>query len=210
VKSTALNTSFLAALSLASLAGLSGCRGEPSGDPPIHLQRNMMYQERYNPQSYSEFFGDHRTMRTPVEGTVAQEAFEDSDEVATGRLADNSGYVLTIPQPVVERFGDTAKMLERGQQRYNIYCAPCHDKTGGGKGTVAMVQNGFPALPVFATQKYRAMPDGQVYATITNGVRNMPSYAAQVPVNDRWAIVSYVRALQLAQVSQASQPEPKK
>ena len=90
-------------------------------------------------------------------------------------------------------------MLNRGQDRYNIYCRPCHDGTGSGKGTVIERANFQPAPPTFHQDRIRQMPDGQLFATITHGARVMPPYAARIPVVDRWAIVSYVRALQLSQ-----------
>ncbi len=184
-----------------------GCRGEVSEDPPILPIRNMYDQERLNPQSYTEFFADKRTMRNPVAGTQSREFYEPSEEIATGWRDDNLGYVMTLPVAVVQRTGGMMTMLGRGQERYGIYCGPCHDATGGGKGMVAKAPNGFPPLPSFHDARLRQMPDGQVFATISNGVRNMPAYSAQIPVSDRWAIVAYVRALQL---SQASFTEPNK
>lgn len=195
--------------------GLTGCREDMSPDPPVQIQRNMMHQERYNSQSYSEYFDDHRTMRTPVEGTMSQEQWDRArgdEELISGRLADNSGFVMTVPPSAIALSGDYAKALARGQERFNIYCAPCHSRTGDGKGMVARVQNGFAKVTSLHDKTVREMPDGQLYATITNGVRVMPSYAAQIPLADRWAIVAYVRALELSQVSQAdpSHVEPKK
>jgi hypothetical protein len=209
-------------LSAALLASaVAGCRGQTSSDPPIALERNMYDTERYNPEQYSTFFGDHRTMRTPVEGTIARDRYEDDPEIATGLLPDNSGYVLTIPPAMVQREGGMEKMLARGQERFNIYCAPCHGRTGDGKGMVVCKRDkpsdpcesrGFPPLPSYEEARLRQMPDGQLYATITHGVRTMPAYGPQIPIKDRWAIVSYVRALQLSQLAEAkpSQPEPKK
>jgi Cytochrome C oxidase, cbb3-type, subunit III len=198
----------LALLAVALLIGaLSGCRGEQSEDPPLLPIRNMYDQEKYNPESFSSFFPDHRTMRTPVEGTMSQEEYEASREVATGLRDDGAGYVLQIPPSEVARWGGMTQMLDRGQKRFNIYCVPCHDETGSGKGMVARFQPGFPPLPSYNDPRIRQMPDGQLFATISNGVRNMPSYAAQIPIKDRWAIVSYVRALQLSMVSKA---EPQK
>ncbi len=206
-----------AALAVGSLAG---CREQSSEDPPVLLERNMYDQERYNPESYSQFFTDHRTMRTPVEGTVARDRYEDDPEIATGLLADKSGYVLAVPQTFVQRSGGMEKLLARGQERFNIYCAPCHGATGDGKGMVVCKRDkvtdpcqsrGFAPLPTYADPRLRQMPDGQLFATISHGVRTMPAYGPQVPVADRWAIVSYVRALQLSQMAQATpQPEPKK
>ena len=194
---------------------LSGCREDMSPDPPVSLERNMMHQERYNPQSYSEYFADHRTMRTPVAGTMSREqwdGYKGDEELLTGRIADGSGFVMTVPPSAMDLHGDYAKALTRGQERFNIYCAPCHSRTGDGKGMVARVQNGFAKVTSLHDKAVREMPDGQLYATITNGVRMMPSYAAQIPVADRWAIVAYVRALEISQVSQMgpSQMEPNK
>jgi mono/diheme cytochrome c family protein len=208
------------ALAAGALASLSGCRGQTSDESPVLLERNMFDQERYNPESYSQFFPDHRTMRTPVEGTVARDRYEDDPEVATGLLPDRTGYVMTIPQTLVQRQGGMEKVLERGHERFNIYCAPCHSQTGDGKGMVTCKRDkasdpcesrGFAPLPSYEDPRLRQMPDGQLFATITHGVRTMPAYGPQVPTIDRWDIVAYVRALQLSQMSaQATQPEPKK
>jgi mono/diheme cytochrome c family protein len=186
---------YLAALLL--LAAL-GCRGQTSTEPPIVPLRNMFDQDRYDPQAESHFFPDSRTMRTPVEGTIPRERVIDP-ELGQGRLADDSGYVLEIPKAAVDDLGGAAAMLNRGQERYNIYCRPCHDGTGSGKGTVIERANFQPAPPTFHQDRIRQMPDGQLFATITHGARVMPPYAARIPVVDRWAIVSYVRALQLSQ-----------
>jgi mono/diheme cytochrome c family protein len=204
---------------LLSLAALSGCRGQMSEDPPILLERNMYDSERYNPQSYSEFFPDHRTMRTPVEGTVARDRYEDDPETATGLMAERASYVMTIPQSVVQRSGGLERMLARGQDRFGIYCAPCHGLTGDGKGMVVCKREkptdpcesrGFPPLPSYEDARIRKMPDGQLFATISHGVRTMPAYGPQIPLPDRWAIVGYVRALQVSQMAEAKpQPELK-
>jgi cytochrome c5 len=107
--------------------------------------------------------------------------------------------VAEVPQALAQRFGVAPAMLERGQERFDIYCRPCHVGTGGGLGTVITRSNWLPPPPSFHQDRIRQMPDGQLFATITHGVRNMPSYGAYIPVNDRWAIVDYVRALQLSQ-----------
>lgn len=208
-------------LILPALLAIGGCRGQNSDEPPVLLERNMYDSERYNPESYSQFFPDHRTMRVPVEGTVARDRYEDDPETATGLLADRSGYAPTIPQAVVQRAGGLEKMLVRGQERFGIYCAPCHGLTGDGKGIVACKRDkvndpcesrGFPPLPSYVDPRIRTLPDGQLFATISHGVRTMPAYGPQIPISDRWAIVSYVRALQVSQMAaaQQSQPEPKK
>jgi cytochrome c5 len=179
------------------LAGAS-CRGQTSTDPPIVPLRNMFNQDRYNPQAESQLFKDGRTMRTPPEGTIPRER-EVDPQLGGGRLPDDSAYVTEVPKAVAQRFGGAQGMIERGQDRYGIYCRPCHDGTGSGRGTVVTTANWQPPPPSFHQERIRQLPDGQLFATITHGVRSMPSYGASIPVNDRWAIVGYVRALQLSQ-----------
>lgn len=127
-------------------------------------------------------------MRTPVEGTVPRGNFSDDEAYLWGREGEK--YVMKAPIPF------TLEVLKHGQERYNVYCAPCHDHTGLGHGMV--VKRGF-AKPTNLLDEYAMkLADGQIYHAINEGVRNMPSYGAQVPVQDRWAIVAYVRALQVA------------
>jgi mono/diheme cytochrome c family protein len=203
VKRAVLTTVVLCALG-------AGCRGQTTEESPIVPLRNMHFQQRYMPQSRSAFFGDHRTMRTPVAGTVSREEYIEDDRVGLGLEPNGAGYTLTIPEPVVraaaERSGNANGMealVRRGQERYEIYCTPCHGRTGDGQGIVVVRASSagytFPPPPTFHQDRIRHMPDGQLFATISNGVRNMPSYAAQIPVQDRWAIVAYVRALELSQ-----------
>lgn len=180
---------------------LSACRGQTSRESPVGGIRNMHNQERYDIQAESEFFADKRTMRPVPEGAVSQER-ESDVETLTGRLPDNSGYALAIPRGVVQRAGGMDRVLARGQERYGIYCTPCHDNTGNGKGAVIQraVAGGASAFqpPTFHENRLRHIPDGQLYATIENGKGNMPPYGHIISVDDRWAIVSYVRALQIA------------
>jgi cytochrome c5 len=183
---------------LLELVAGAGCRGQTSSEPPIVVLRDMFRQDRYNPQAESDLFANGRTMRTPVEGTVPRER-EIDPEIGQGRLPDDSGYVAEVPPVVAQHFGGAPAMIERGLARYEIYCRPCHDGTGNGRGTVITRSGWQPPPPSFHQERIRQMPDGQLFATITHGVRIMPSYGAQIPVDDRWAIVSYVRALQLSQ-----------
>jgi mono/diheme cytochrome c family protein len=176
-----------------------GCRSETSAQPPIMLERNMFQQQRYNPQARSKFFTDGRTMRKPVEHTQSRD-YETNPEIVDGELADGSGYVLALPDPVLAQLGGLAGTIKRGQERYNIYCRPCHDATGSGHGTV--IKRGMAQPPTFHDDRVRHMPDGQLFATISRGVRNMPAYNYSIPVHDRWAIVSYVRALELSQAGE--------
>lgn len=208
-------------LTIAALA-LGACRGGPSEDPPISLLRNMHFQQRYNPQAASKFFADGRTMRAPPEGTVPRypgganahyanftvgrdEAFDD-DRVVLGHELDSPVYVLTVPESVVQTMGGGEAMLRRGQQRFGIYCAPCHGGAGDGRGQVWLRSQGGGVANSYQyiqptnlhDERLKHVPDGQLFATISNGIRNMPAYSAQIPVNDRWAIVAYVRALQVS------------
>jgi hypothetical protein len=191
-------------LALTALGALSGCRGQTSKDSPIVGIRGMYDQPRYDMQSKSAFFADRRSMRSPVEDTVAREEIWDP-EIGQGRLRDDSGYVLAVPAPVIDHMGGAQAFVTRGQERFGIYCTPCHDGTGSGHGMA--VKHGMLAPPTFHQDRIRHMPDGQLFATITNGIRNMPSYGISVPVTDRWAIVAYVRALQLSQAPIASSKE---
>jgi mono/diheme cytochrome c family protein len=146
---------------------------------------DMDRQPKVKPEAPSSFFADGRAMRPLVEGVVAQGELREDDALYRGRVGE--AYVQRAPIPVDE------VVLTRGQQRFNIYCAPCHDKAGSGRGMV--VRHGFPPPVDLASERVRTMPDGEIFETITNGVRNMPSYRKQVPVLDRWAIVTWLRVL---------------
>lgn len=197
-----MNRILFASLALGALGALSGCRGQTSRETPIFGIRNMYDQPKYDIQEESTFFADHRTMRPLVEGVVSRDE-EVDPRIGQGRLEDQTGYVLEIPKEVVTSLGGMDKMLSRGKARYGVYCTPCHDSTGSGNGLVKKraVAGGATAFvpPSFHQDRLRHMPDGQIFATISNGKSNMPPYAMQIPVHDRWAIVAYVRALQVAQ-----------
>lgn len=184
-----------------SAFALAACRGEVSEDPPVTLIRNMHNQPKYKAQAAGKFFADGRAMRQPVEGTLSVEAFEEDDERSTGVASDAQGYVLDIPKKAAAAFGGVDALVARGKERFGIYCAPCHGLIGDGNGTVA--KRGFTGVRSLHEDRIRRSPDGQLYATITNGVRTMPGYAAQIPMNDRWAIVAYVRVLELSQAVSA-------
>lgn len=180
-------------LLLASFVGLlvaAGCVS-PSGDrPPLMVFPDMDFQPKYRPQGESPLFADRRAARPPVPGTVATDApVEIDDPYYSGRSGDM--YVGKLPVPV------TRELLLRGQERFNIYCAPCHDRTGQGKGIVPSRTTGWLPTDLTGPAVYE-MPDGEIFNVITHGRRTMPPYAAQIPVADRWAIVAYVRVLQRA------------
>lgn len=178
-------------LLLLVLPGLgAGCRGQSSQDPPIRVNPNMFQQERYDPQEPNPWFSDRRAMRPEVPGTVAMGELAEDDHLHRGEVGGQPAQQLP-PEVRLDR-----RLLERGRQRYNIFCSACHDRAGTGDGMV--VRRGMVPPPSFSDPRLRAMPVGQIFQVISRGVRNMPSYAAQIPVPDRWAIVSYVRALQIA------------
>ena len=164
----------------------TGCRGATSEEPPIHLIGDMDWQQKFQPQEATPFFPDGRAMRPLVDGTVAQGQLREDDAYWRGRVDDKT-FVARAPVKVDE------KVLQRGQERFNIYCSPCHDKAGSGHGMA--VQRGFPPPIDLAGDRVRGLSDGEVFDVITNGVRNMPSYRKQIPVQDRWAIVTWVRVL---------------
>jgi len=184
-------------------AALAGCRGETSEDPPLVPIRNMYDQPKYMMQEESAYYDDHRNMRPPVDGVISREEEIDS-RIAHGLLEDNTAYVLVVPPEVVQKAGGMDAMLARGKERYGIYCTPCHGLSGAGDGIVIKRNAGMPPPPTFHQDRIRHMPDGQVFATIENGVRNMPAYGPAVPTMDRWAIVEYVRALEVSQAQVAS------
>ena len=148
----------------------------------------MTDQARYEPFEASELFASGASARPLNEGTVPRSAIIDNEPLRTGRDAD--GLIDYIPLEV------TVEQVRRGQERFGIYCTPCHGYGGNGDGI--MVERGLPAPPSFHTQQLREAPDGYIFDVITNGTGMMFSYASQVPVEDRWAIVAYVRALQLS------------
>jgi hypothetical protein len=184
------HTTFI--LLLAAALGLSACKGMTSDKPPVHLVLDMDYQERFEAQEANAFFADGRGMRPPVAGTVARGMLRDSVAYYFGR---DESRMLVSEMPV--RL--TRAMLERGQDRYNVFCSMCHGFTGDGKGVVMTGDYGYVPAPTYHDNRLRAIEDGHMFDVIGNGIRNMPGYGYQLPVEDRWAIVAYIRALQRSQ-----------
>jgi mono/diheme cytochrome c family protein len=176
----------LAGLALVAAAFVVGPRGRPFGRPPLHVNPNMDVQPRAEPQAASAFFFDGAAMRPPVTGTVARGELRDDSPFWTG--TDASGFVAKAPVTV-----DDA-LLARGKQRYDIYCAVCHDANGDGKGVLA--ERAKVRTPTYHDDRLRQVPDGYLYLVITNGFGLMPAYSYPIPVADRWAIVAHVRTLQ--------------
>jgi mono/diheme cytochrome c family protein len=179
-----------------ALALLAGCE---------KVARNMYDQPRYKPMRESPLFPDGTSARPPVPGTVA---------AASGHLAGtSSGRIGAQAEAAKARlqsaeampFPLTLELLRRGRERFDIYCAPCHSPLGDGDGMVA--RRGFPRPPSYHTERLRSAPDRHLYDVMTNGYGIMRSYADRVSAEDRWAIVAYIRALQLSQYARVEDLE---
>jgi hypothetical protein len=166
-------------LVLLSVLAMAGCR------------QDMHDQPRFKPLAQSDFFTDLRSARSPVEGTVARGDLREDSYFYTGKIGNNPGDYMPFPV--------TKDVLFRGQERFNIYCSPCHSRVGDGAGMIA--QRGFRQPPSYMTERLRKAPLGYFFDVITNGFGAMPDYASQIPPGDRWNIVAYVRALQLAETA---------
>jgi mono/diheme cytochrome c family protein len=182
--------------------GLTGCG----------VRFDMQDQPRYKAYKKSDFFADKRGSRDPVEGTVARGQLHDNKAFYTGKIdnpnpnapvqtaTDPSGNTLVASFPNdVDEFPVpvTKELVERGRERYNIYCIVCHGPVGNGDGMV--VRRGFPQPPTYHDDRLRNAPVGHFFDVITNGWGKMNSYAYQVQPADRWAIAAYIRALQVSQ-----------
>ena len=162
---------------MASVLVLAGCR------------QDMHNQPKFYPQRGTTLFADGRSARPQVEDTVARSQGDQDSYFYTGLQGGKEGDGLPIPL--------TMATMERGQERYNIYCTPCHSRVGNGVGMI--VQRGYRPAGNFHEDRLRAAPLGHFFSVITNGYGAMPDYAAQLTPEDRWAVAAYIRALQLSQ-----------
>jgi mono/diheme cytochrome c family protein len=197
---------FLAILLVSSLAivGLLGFRGTHFRKPPLYIFPDMEFQLKLRPQKTSGFFANGRTSQLPVPGTIARSApiqtgaglvypYEDAP-VNTGFITGTTNFFENNPMPI------TAASLKRGQQRFTINCSPCHGQLADGNGitkkigAMAIVANLHDARMV-------KMTDGELFYVITNGRNNMGAYGPNITIEDRWAIVAYLRALQFSQLA---------
>jgi len=149
----------------------------------------MHDQPRYEPLESSEFFSDGMSSRPAPEGVVARGDLGENTYFYTAEQDGELGTTLPLEL--------TRVLLERGQERYNIYCSPCHDRVGAGRGMI--VRRGFRHPPSFHSPHLREAPLGHFFDVMSNGFGAMMDYAAQIPPRDRWAIAAYIRALQLSQ-----------
>jgi mono/diheme cytochrome c family protein len=186
------------ALVVAVIVGIAGCRGSMSRKPPIEIFPDMDRQLKLRPQQPNGFFPNGISSQPPVPGTVRRSQpiqtaagpvfpFEDAP-VNTGRLPGTTNFVELNPLAI------TGALLQRGRERFGIYCAPCHGPMGDGNGVTRKL--GMSVVANLHDHRIVEMPDGEIFNTITHGKNLMQGYAAQIPVEDRWAIVAYVRVLQ--------------
>ena len=199
---------FLFCVAIFAIAGLRHDHGGGiSRQPPIEVFPDMDRQPKLRPQDRNNLFSDGLSSQLPVAGTIPRtppqlvegrlvSRFENSPyretAVNTGKIPGTTNWVELIPLPI------TASLMKRGQERYTIYCAPCHGGAGDGKGITS--KYGMVGMANFHDKRLVLMTDGEIFNTITLGKNNMGAYGPQVPVEDRWAIIAYVRALQRSQL----------
>ena len=191
--------------------GIAGRQGRLSRQPPIEVFPDMDRQLRLRPQQPNDFFTNGLSSQLPPTGTIAQGAplqtvngavypFEGAP-VNTGRVTGTTNFVETNPLPV------TGQLLQRGRERFNIYCTPCHGAIGDGNGITKKL-GVMPTVANLQDKRIVEMADGEIFNTITHGKSTMGAYGPMVPVADRWAIIAYLRALQLSQLGSVDDLPP--
>lgn len=185
----------------AAIVGIAGFRGGLSRKPPIEVFPDMNRQLKLRPQEPDKFFPNGVSSQLPPSGTIARSEpmqtingpvypFEDAP-VNTGRVTGTTNFVETNPLPV------TGELLQRGHERFDIYCAPCHGRLGDGNGITKKLGL-MPAVANLHDQRIVVMTDGEIFNTVTHGKSTMAAYGPLMPVPDRWAVIAYLRALQLS------------
>ena len=164
---------------LLPLLALAGCR------------LDMQDQPKFKPLAENAFYADLRSARDPIAGTVARGQLHEDSYFYTGKIGNNPGDYMPFPV--------STEVMARGQDRFNIYCSPCHSRVGDGNGMI--VQRGYRRPPSYHIDRLRKAPLGYFFDVMTNGFGAMPDYASQISPRDRWTIVAYIRALQLSQDS---------
>jgi Cytochrome C oxidase, cbb3-type, subunit III len=162
---------------LLPLLALGGCR------------LDMQDQPKFKPLAENAFYADLRSARDPIAGTVARGQLHEDSYFYTGKIGNNPGDYMPFPV--------STEVMARGQERFNIYCSPCHSRVGDGNGMI--VQRGYRRPPSYHIDRLRKAPLGYFFDVMTNGFGAMPDYASQISPRDRWTIVAYIRALQLSQ-----------
>lgn len=171
------------------IRGLLVACGLAAGLLSAGCRQDMHDQPRFKPYAKSDFFADKRSARPLVDGTIARGHLRADAVLYTGKAAGKPADAFPFPV--------TADVMARGRERFDIFCSPCHGRTGAGDGMI--VRRGYRKPPTFHQDRLRQAAPGYTYDVITNGFGAMPDYAQQVPVGDRWAIVAYIRALQRSQ-----------
>jgi len=176
------------ALIVCALVFLSGC-SNIQRDPPIQVWPDMKWESKFKPQMETELFADHRQSRVPPEGTVARGQLAEDSIYNTGM--DGEYYVGKSPVPM------TIGEIKKGQAKFGTYCTPCHDRAGTGQGIVPLHVPSWQPSNLMEDRVVQ-FADGEIFQVISNGRRTMPAYKYQISVEDRWAIISYLRVLQRA------------
>jgi mono/diheme cytochrome c family protein len=196
---------------MAATVGIAGFRGHLSRKPPIEIFPDMDRQLKLRPQQPNDFFANGLSSQLPPAGAVARSApiqtvlgpvypYEDAP-VNTGRITGTTNFIATNPLPV------TAALLQRGRERFDIYCAPCHGASGDGNGITKKIGL-MAAVANLQDKRIVEMTDGEIFNTITRGKNLMGAYGPMVPVEDRWAIIAYLRALQLSRLGSTNDLPP--
>jgi len=180
-------------LTIVTVMLIAGKRGDISRKPPIEVFPDMDRMPKLRPQAHNSFFADGMSSQLPVPGTVARGSAYQDIPANTGKITGTTNWVLNIPVPVTEQ------LLARGQQRYGIYCAVCHSAAGDGKGITG--KYGMVGMANLHDPRIVKMPDGELFTVITYGRNLMGPYAGQIDIQDRWAIIAYVRALQRSRLA---------
>ncbi len=180
-------------LAIVGVVSVLGLRGSYSTKPPLEVFPDMDRQNKLRPQAANSFFGSGRSSQLYVEGTIARGSAYQDIPINTGRITGTTNFVSTIPVVINE------SMLERGRERFDINCTPCHGKAGDGKGITT--KYGMVAVANFHDPRLVKMSAGEIFNTITHGKNLMGSYGANIDISDRWAIIAYMRALQRSRLA---------
>jgi len=172
------------------VVSIAGFRGGMSRRTPIEVFPDMDRQPKLRPQTANGFYQDGLSSQPQVPFTIARESAWEDTPVNTGRITGTTNFVDVNPVPV------TAQLLARGEQRFNINCSPCHGMQGDGKGITT--KYGMTIIANLHDARIVRQTDGEIFNTISNGKNQMQGYAANVDIQDRWAIISYLRALQFS------------
>ena len=186
-------------LALLAVLAVAGFRfdhgGSPSRKPPIELLPDMDRQPKLRPQTDSAFVAweDGLNSRRLVAGTVARGSHYEENEFTTGRQSGTTNFVEVLPVRLTE------SLMQRGRHEFNIHCAPCHGQQGDGKGVTSKL--GMAAVANLHDARIVNLADGDLFSTITHGKNLMGGYAANIDIEDRWAVVAYLRALQRSRLA---------